>query len=263
MISILFVLMTFYAFADACDPSQRLFSDHEFQVRVSEYVAPKSNKHVLIIPPTGGRNYLDESYAQNLCEAGMTAKILEGWTGDDEYNLELSIHQRFYARALRAVSIVIKNLPPETKIGILGTSVGALHASIAIGLLDRIQTGFFITGGADIAEIIVDSNQEIMKTAREKRNALYGFKTRDDYLNSLRPMIKLDPILMPTRYLDKRSGMVISTGDQTVPSKNQMLLKNILKPKKTIEFESDHFWSIVKAWLFYRKDITQFFSENL
>ncbi len=72
--------------------------------------------------------------------------------------------------------------------------MGALHAAISAGRIDRIKNALIITGAADIAGTIVDSDQDVMRVACEKRNAMFGFKTRDDYYNELRKHIELDPL---------------------------------------------------------------------
>jgi hypothetical protein len=92
------------------------------EVNVSTYKAKKTALgSILILPPTGGSNVIDRLYAKTLRSAGFDVYILKHWTGDDEYSLELEIHQRLYEKAQKAIGKVLSDI--ETPfIGILGTS---------------------------------------------------------------------------------------------------------------------------------------------
>jgi pimeloyl-ACP methyl ester carboxylesterase len=246
------------AFA-ACSGETVFFKDSDFSVETLSYKPEALKSYVLIIPPTGGTNIIDKSYARNLCKEGIQTYVLSHWTKDDEYNLELAIHTRFYARAYRAVGLVLKNLPKGKEIGLLGTSVGGLHAAIAASRYPEITRAFIITGGAHIPSITANSNQEAMRTVWEKRRTLFKFQSKAQYIEALEKVIELEPLNRLTIATPKKFGMVISSEDKTVPTINQERLKSLWKPEK-IRYENyDHFWTIVKTWLFHADDIYDFF----
>jgi hypothetical protein len=84
--------------------------------------------------------------------------------------------------------------------------------------------------------LIDDSDQEIMRVAREKRNKMFGFKTRDDYYNELKKHIELDPLNYEANFLRK-----------------------ISQPAHILEMNDNHFWAIVKTWLFYQDFVVKSF----
>lgn len=234
-----------------CFFEKRDFSQEDFFVQTRFYPTQNSAKTIIILPPTGGTNIIDRSYARLLCAKGFSVYILDKHTGHDEYNLDLDIHKRYYGRVQRAVDVILNAIPPKNSIGILGTSVGALHAAIAVGRVDRIFSALIITGAADIAATIVDSDQTAMKVAREKRNRMFGFKSRDEYYSTLRKHIELDPLNYESKFPLKKISMVIATKDTTVPVKNQILLQSVARPARILEMENDHYWAIIKTWLFH------------
>lgn len=246
------------AFA-ACSGETVFFKDPDFSVETLNYQPASPKSYVLIIPPTGGTNVIDRSYARNLCKEGIQTYVLSHWTQDDEYKLELSIHTRFYARAYRAIGLVMKNLPKGKEIGLIGTSVGGLHAAIAASRYPDVTRAFIITGGAHIPSIIANSNQEAMKTAWEKRRTLFNFQSKSQYIEALEKVIELEPLNRLAISTPKKFGMVISSEDKTVPTINQERLKALWKPEKILYDNSDHFWTIVKTWLFHADEIYDFF----
>ena len=62
-----------------------VYRSAEFQVNVAKYsgINP-STKSLLILPPTGGENFIDRSYAQDFSKLGYDVYILQSWTGMDE-----------------------------------------------------------------------------------------------------------------------------------------------------------------------------------
>jgi len=227
------------------------------------FVGPNrgSKRAVLIMPPTGGTNFIDRSYARRLCYAGFEVFILSRWTGDDEKDIHLDLHQKFYSRGVRAIETVLKNIPHQF-IGLLGTSVGGLFAAVAASSVDRLDAVFTIVGGAPIPSVVVYSDQEAMVKLKKNRYALYGFKNDEDYLQRLSQEFHLDPFELETKFSGKDLGMVIATQDTIVGSQDQQRLRELWKPRKVIELANGHFWGILNTWLFYSRDVVRFFEES-
>lgn len=245
--------------AKDCFFEQKKMGREDFFLEARFYPRADSLKSVIILPPTGGTNLIDRSYARLLCAEGYNVYILDKWTGYDEYALDLDIHRRYYARTQRAVETIVGEIPATHSIGILGTSVGALHAAIAAGKIERIGHALFITGGTDITGLIVDSDQAVMKDAREKRNKMFGFRTRDDYYNELRKHIELDPLFYEEELRKKKISMVVADNDTTVPGIYQRLLQKITGSKRVLEMNDNHFWAIMKTWLFHKDFVVKSF----
>lgn len=235
-------------------------STSDFQVSSLSYktLSPDSPA-ILIVPPTGGTNFMDRSYARSFCENGFDAYILDRWTDDNESNFDLEIHQRFYGRAQKAFDLLIEKIT-NSDIGIMGTSVGALHAAIGIGRISKLKAAFVITGGVTIPEVVVHSDQKAMMTAKTKRFKMYNFKSDQDYLVALSKALNLDPMKLPNP-TGKKLGMVIATEDTTVPTENQIKLKDFWHPEVFYEIHNNHVPAIVKTWLFYKPDVIRFFQS--
>jgi hypothetical protein len=254
-------MFTSFSFGANCQRNSEKITESDFTVKLSSY-RTNSKLHVIVMPPTGGMNFMDRSYARQFCHDGMNAYILESWSGDDEYVIDYSIHNRLYARAQRAIQIVMDSIPAGEPVGILGTSVGALFCAQAIGSKPRLETGFAIVGGAHIAEIIVRSTQNAMEEAKEIRRKKFNFQSDEEYLRELDPHITIDPYYMDG-HKGKTLGMVYSPDDVVVPGKNQKLLMEIWQPEKVITISHNHMWSIINSWLFHQKEISNFFKESL
>lgn len=252
-------LTSFSALGNNCKIQEQILGT-SFQVKITQYLNDSATNTILIIPPTGGSNFLDKSYGKTFCENGMNAIILNNWTDDNEYNLDLEIHQRFYGRAQKAIEIVLNSVQ-TAEVGILGTSVGAIHASVATSLFDRIQKAFLITGGAPIAEVIAKSEQNAMEDAKRKRFEIHQFKNEDDYAKALDKVIFYDPFKLEQKFKGKKLGMIVGLKDTVVPYKNQKALQDLWQPQTLIEYNNNHLLSILGAWLFRKSDIVHFFKS--
>ncbi len=245
--------------AKDCFFEDKKFEEEDFFTQARFYPVTGSIKTVIILPPTGGTNLIDRSYARLLCASGFNVYILDKYTGYDEYNLDLEIHRRYYGRTQRAVDLIVQAVPETHHLSIMGTSIGAIHAAISVGRVNRIRNALIITGGADVTAMIVDSDQNVMRVAREKRNKMFGFRTRDEYYNELRKHIELDSLNYSDKLPSKKISMVIAENDTTVPGKNQKLLQEIAKPARILEMNDNHFWAIVKTWLFHKDFVVNSF----
>lgn len=246
----------------ACTDTSQLFTDGEFKVEVIEFSDPAKTyqKLVLIIPPTGGMNFIDRSYANQLCENGIKATVMKSWTGDDEYNLELEIHQRFYNRAQKAIELSINHYQ-NYELGILGTSVGGIHAAIATSRFDRLKSSFLIVSGGNIASIISNTTQKVLVDAKEKRFKKYHLKTIDEYEKALSAILPYEPLMLPID-ASKRLGMIISENDDVVPTKNQQALREHWNPQYGWTTTWGHTLAVVKTWLFDSADVVGFFLQT-
>lgn len=262
---VLFFLLIFnfnQGFArSVCDGKSVEFKSQDFETEVLRYEpATPGQKSILIMPPTGGVNFLDRSYAKTFCENGFDVYVLKKWRDDDEYNLELEIHDRFYSRAQKALDLTVAQIQTPF-IGILGTSVGALHTAIAMGRIEKINAAFIITGGSSIAEIIATSDQDVMVDARTKRFEKYKFKTDSEYIQALEKILPFEPLKLPPLFKGKYLGMVVATEDTTVPAKNQLQLQELWQPQVVLSLKANHMFSIIKTWFWHKSEVVQFFQN--
>ena len=239
-----------------------LNANPEITIDMAYYGETKpTGKSVLIIPPTGGTNYIDRRYAVNLCEAGFDVFILNSWSNQEFETIQPDLHQKFYSRSQLAIGEVLKTVPPGF-VGILGTSVGGLHASIAVQTEARIQAAFFIVTGVPLMNVIMESDQIAMVELRKARYEKLGYKTDAYLLEVIQKAFTLEPQQLGNHFKGKNIGMSIALNDTTIPTSLQLNLKEFFQPQKVITYDSSHFWGIAKTWLFNTSDIVDFFERS-
>jgi len=246
----------------SCKVKTELHQSGNFEADLSIYSGEvESSKSIIIFPPTGGTNLIDRSYAREFCTNGFDVIILNSWTGQNEKSIELELHQRFYSRAQTALNLALTKTK-SSFVGLLGTSVGALHASVAAATNERIKAVFAITGGVPIAEVVVLSDQKAMIDLKDARKKQFNLKTDDEIIAEISKVFHLEPMLQGELYRTKDLGVAIAAEDSTVPTDNQKKLVEFWKPKKIITLSNSHFWGIVNTWLFHTEEIIEFFQMS-
>lgn len=247
---------------NSCEEVPTIYGPADFQVKVFNFEnSQNASKSLIIMPPTGGPTYLERGYAKKFCAAGYNVYLFNSWTGDTDESVDLEKHQRIYASAQKAIATVIKQIKSPF-IGILGTSLGALHTSVAVATQEKINAAFLIAGGGPIPEVIVTSDQKAMRDLRDARIQRYGFKSDTEYIAALDKVFLLDPTKQGDLYKKKDIGMVVAEDDTTVPYSNQLKLQTFFNPKKTYTLNSSHFWGIVKTWYFHSQEVLDFFEDS-
>jgi len=263
LLSPILALLSLSALAsNDCTQKPESLGGEDFKVEITSYLLPSSRKHILILPPTGGSNVLDRSWARKFCASGFNAHIIERWTLLDEFSTDLELHQRLYGRSQKAIGLVLDHLEGPEYVGVFGTSIGGIFTAMAMGIHDRIDAAFVITAGADMAALIANSDQEAMTDLWEKRKSQFGIPDKKTYIDLLKPKIEYDPLQLPRKFDGKDLGMIIATEDTTVPTQNQISLQEFWKPKITIKLHSNHFWAIVKSSLWNSGKVVTFFKES-
>lgn len=259
---ILLVGCTTFKKESGCSPQIVKLGSRDFSVEITSFrPLLTTEKTLLIIPPTGGTNTIDISYGKNFCKAGYQVAVLNDWTNKEERVIDLELHQRFYTKAQKAISLVLA----ETKtpfIGMLGTSVGALHAAISANTIPQLDAVYLIVGGANIAEVIVGSDQEAMIELKAERKMKYGFKTDQEIIQAIDHVFKLEPLAQGSLYKNKDIGMVIAENDLTVPTEYQIKLRDFYQPKEILLLPNNHFWAIISTWLFHEDQVLEFFEDS-
>jgi dienelactone hydrolase len=237
-------------------------------IRLKDYgPVAKKGQHptVILLPPTGGENVLDNAYANHLCRRGFRVVLVTGWDHQDDAGLDPRMHDRGAIRAALAVQHTLDFVAPAPgkKVGILGTSVGAITAALAMGVDERIGAGFFIVGGAEMVEVIGRSTEKTLTQLREARMAHFNLRTVDEYTAFLKAYIHIDPLLLAPRLRERPTAFVIAKQDQTVPTRNQLLLAHAAWSKEIVFEDGDHLKVILRSSLKHRETIRRFFERNL
>jgi dienelactone hydrolase len=141
-----------------------------------------------------------------------------------------------------------------SRIGISGTSLGALISALAFGVDSRLTHGAFILGGADLAEILWSSS--LVVDAREAlRKRGFTFERLRAELTDVEPLTYL-----PARR--ESPAFVIGGKYDTImpPASTQALIEAFDKPK-TLWLETGHYGGIfVQSRIL--KEVTNFFETE-
>ncbi|MEO5666759.1 MAG: hypothetical protein ABIR96_01735 [Bdellovibrionota bacterium] len=217
--------------------------------------------NVIILPPTGGENTLDRLYARDFCNRGLGALLVKTWTYDTESSLDFSTHDNGYRRAVHAVEAIMKFVPG--RIGILGTSLGSLYASVLLASEPRIESAVLIVSGAPLWTILAKSQMGPVKAQREQRMKNLGIASVDAYEAQMKKVIHFDV----TRFLplsrEKKVFMVNALKDKFVASQTQQALWRALGRPAKVDINAGHLGTVFRAYLWHHQKIEDFLVQNL
>jgi hypothetical protein len=237
-----------------------------FAVQVERYSpAGGSDRAVVILPPTGGATFLESRYARQFCRAGFDVFAVSRWSGMSDSSLDVSIHSTLFGRAQRAIGLLADRMDASF-IGLLGTSVGGLHAATALGHVESVSAAFVIAAGAPVTEIIARTDQEGLRRLRERRMQHFGFESVEDYGEALAATFEWEPLDFLDAARSKPRGMILVEGDDTVPTAYQRRLQAAWQPQPAIVVGgfpvAAHPVGIFRAWWSHRDEILDFFLRH-
>jgi hypothetical protein len=224
----------------------------------------ESDRSVILLPPTGGENILDQGYANHLCSNGLNVAMLQTWHKQLEVTLDMGMHDNGAVRSLSAIRHTLDYLKPSraTQVGILGTSVGALSSSLALGFEPRLSAAVLIVGGTGFAEIVARSTEKGATSLREARMKEHGLRSVEEYVALLSRHVVIEPGDFAEFSGRKKVLAFVGTKDDTVPTRNQRDLVRTYGAESD-EYAGDHTQTILNTFTWKRGKISAFFGENL
>ena len=247
-----------------CDVEKVRLRDVGFDLYTPHSTPPGGDhpRTVLVLPPTGGENVLDRGTARSFCAAGLRTAVLNSWTDDRLVIVDWAQHDNASKRALKAVRETLDWLG-EKRVGILGTSLGGIYASLAMAGDPRIAAAVLIVTGGPLADVLVATDQKVLLALRHTRCREFGVCDPAAYTARLRQAVKLDP---PALAVAARRGdvlMYLGGRDTTVPTAQQRTLWQAWGEPRSFSFPHGHFWTIVRTHLLHRGEMAEFFVEKL
>jgi|GEM_PF-1872490 len=248
-----------------CQIEETKFEEDDFFINYSVYTHKKnpSNKSLLVLPPTGGKNIIDEGYALSLCRAGFKVYILEDWKNIKEYELAYSIHQTYQTKTQKAFGKIIELMDSE-KIGVLGTSAGGINFAVTLGtekIAKKVAAYFTIVSGMPLCKVIANSDEKGLKGIRDERFEKTDIANMKDYEQNICDAVDWEiPKVLPegTAY-----GAIVSTNDVTVSTRFQLEMVENYKPIILIKSEFNHFNTVVLSYFFHKAKVVEFFKGRL
>ena len=246
--------------------------NNNFEVVGQLYRPKRSNFKapiVVLFPPTGGKNFLDENVAENLCESDIAVFLpTNDFTGIDQADPPpVEDHDHALRRVVAATKTFIQYSKEHyrldgSKAGIFGASLGGIIGTFSMSVLPDISAGYFIVAGGDVPNILAHSTQERVVRLKNIRKQQEGFRNDEEYEAWLQANLSLEPLEYAVNIPTETVQMVISTNDSSVPTDNQYLLHEALgKPEHEVS-SSGHVWTILNSMSGSSRGIIDFFNQR-
>lgn len=217
---------------------------------------------VIILPPTGGMNFVDRRLGKSLCEKGIPVIILDYAQGNTVTS-DFGIHDRESRAFLAGLNETLKTYPNPSVL--IGASLGGLYAALAKGLSQKENTlplslikgqVLTVTGGT-LPEILATSEHDNVRRQRELRLQTYQIARVEDYLAKLNSAVELELYSLSTENSKDQTLFFGSDSDTIVPGNLQRKLWQKLGEPDGIWFNSSHSWTIGRVYLFHSDLIAQ------
>ena len=217
---------------------------------------------VLVLPTTNGENTIDRMYARSLCEKGFFSQLLVSWPETSYDFLDPRMHNDFFKRVRYAVkSLLGKDKRP---VALVGTSLGGIAGSSLIAVEPRIKVAALIATGANVAQIISESNHPRARRQTKGSMKKYGLESATEFAEFLDSHITQDPSdLLPKASSLPETLHILTTKDNTVPTAHQEELIALFPRPTVIEIPSNHFLGILGAAKDHRHEIVDFLVSRM
>lgn len=203
---------------------------------------------VLVTPILGGGNDVARLMARQFAEAGLHGVIC--WRGVkvlgpewDEDEVERAIRRGIVAR--RRVLDWIETRPEidSTRVAAFGVSMGGIATTVLAAVEPRVHSSVIALAGGDLASVVMGSTEPRVKSYRKARMAKENLGGAA-FEAKLRASLVSDPIHL-AGFVDPRSVlMFLARWDETVPTRNQELLRDALGRPLTFDMPSGHYSTI-------------------
>jgi len=218
------------------------------------------DKAIIVMPPTGGSTRLEAYYRNTFRRAGFVVYVVESWSGMDEVDVELELHNRLLGRGQAAIDLILEQVE-EPFVAILGTSVGGIHALTALGRSDRLVAGFVIGSAHPVASVIAWSELDALKELRQRRMGAFQWSTIDEYEAELLAAVHVEPSRYREALKRKALGAIVIRSDQTVKTRLQQNMVSDFAAQPVYRVSGSHVAGIIRAYWFHESDIVTFFDK--
>lgn len=127
-----------------------------------------------------------------------------------------------------------------TRIGIVGFSLSATIAAVAMAEDSRLSAGAFLMGGAHLHEVFAFCREAQVSRVRELIMTRFGWSL-DTFKSKIRPVSDaINPALMPNVNGDRHTLYVEATVDDCIPKRSRDGLRDMLTPSEEIRLGYRH-----------------------
>ena len=206
---------------------------------------------ILIFPILGGKNKIENYFAEVLAAAGFESAIIH--RNDEFKNPALfsqieAVMRRNTLRDMVALNFFEKELGKRV-FGGFGLSRGAMNLVISAGTDSRLKYNFLALGGASIAAVVRSTKERRIKAyiedlARSRHSSV------EETLTFLDKTLASEPSVFAPSIDSQNTMLVLGVFDSTVPFREGLRLRKLLGNPATVFLLSGHATSLLYSQFF-------------
>ena len=228
--------------------------------------APQKSPCILILPIMGGTQYdLERFFGRSFAKRGFATAILHRPDLKSEVH-ELEAIDGLLLRSLQDAQSAIDwfETRPEIdpgRVGLFGVSLGAIRATLVLGVDPRVRAAVLGLVGGDLPYILTHSREKGLVRERDKLLAARHLSLEQAEAR-LRASITCDPLTVAPAVDPARVLMVIAAFDKSIPASKGWELRRKLGNPATVQLFSGHYSSVIYA-PYLRWKTGKFFEQHL
>lgn len=201
---------------------------------------------VVITPILGGGNDIARLVAREFAEAGMHGvivwrgvKVLQPHWSEDE--VELAIRRGIVAR--RRVIDWLETRPEvdPRRISAFGISMGGIATAVLAPIEPRVHSAVIALAGGDLASVVMRSDERRVQEFKKARILAAKGAGPEAVEKRMRDALIDDPLRLAPYADPSRFLMFIARNDTTVPTRNQLLLRDALGRPRAFDMPTSHY----------------------
>ncbi len=237
--------------------------------RVTAYhYRPKSGERpptILIIPILGGNYFFSKNIAKYLARKGYSTLRFERTTDPLEAEKGLHHTERVLRHGIIDLRRTIDWLTDSDdvrshRIGLVGISMGAIVAALAVEVEPRIGPASIILGGGNIAAILTSSKENGVVRFREKIMQGKGISLEQFHEEAANVMAPVDPLAYASRADPEDILMFTGRFDRVIPYEHSKKLWRAMGKPMWIRMPTGHYTSVLllkyirnRIWLHFEE----------
>lgn len=205
---------------------------------------------VMLLPISGGGYFLERHFAQYFVKHDFAAIIVHREKGPKNLsNPDPNLINILFRQSVidnRRVVDWIEGRPEfdASKIGVMGTSMGAIKGSLFVAVEPRVKAAVLGLGAGDLPYVLTYSTEKRIARRREAYLQERGM-TQEEFKKILNEAVVWDPKKLAPYVDPKKVLMVLGACDTTVPfTKGDELRKAMGKPE-TVIVMSGHYTALL------------------
>lgn len=223
---------------------------------------------VLVLPVSAGGYSLERYLAGHLAQNGLAALILHRDRGlQPVCGEEINVLLRQSVVDCRHVLDWIETQPQfdPTRIGVLGTSMGAIRGSLLMAADERVQAAVLALGGSGLSYILAHSTDGAWRGGGISRRREMYLKehgmTLAEFRRRLADAISWDPARLASPVDPRRVRLVLGACDTVVPFRTGLELRRRMgKPETDILFAGHYSAVLYLPWI--SREAVKFFRRR-